>query len=72
MSFDDLKAAIEKQSGHEVKVMDLDKLGRYVIDGVKKGDFIIAFDLDRTGELLHRRADEIAQAQLPEAHQLGI
>lgn len=72
MSFEDLKAAIETQTGREVNVMDLDVLGRRVIDGIRNDEFIIGFDLDRAAQLLHRRADDIAEGRLPEAHQLGI
>lgn len=71
MTFDELKAAMEK-SGREVPVADLPELGRFVIDGVKRGDFIIAHGLDETAELLHRRADAIAAAKLPPHHQIGV
>jgi NAD(P)-dependent dehydrogenase (short-subunit alcohol dehydrogenase family) len=71
MTFTELKAAMER-SGREVQVMDLDVLGRFVIDGVKADRYIIAFNLDGTAELLHRRADAIAAAELPPHHQLGV
>ncbi|HUW02822.1 MAG TPA: SDR family NAD(P)-dependent oxidoreductase [Acidimicrobiales bacterium] len=71
MTFDELKAAMEK-SGREVPVADLAALGRFVVAGVKRGDFIIAHGLDETAELLHRRADAIAKAELPPHHQMGI
>jgi NAD(P)-dependent dehydrogenase (short-subunit alcohol dehydrogenase family) len=71
MTFDELKAMMEK-SGREVKVMDLDVLGRFVVDGVKDDRFIIGYDLDGTAELLHRRADAIAKAELPPHYQLGV
>jgi hypothetical protein len=71
MTFAALKAMME-QSGREVKVMDLDVLGRFVVDGVKHDRFIIGYDLDGTAELLHRRADAIAKAELPPHHQLGV
>ncbi len=71
MTFAELKAAMER-SGREVQVMDLDVLGRFVIDGVKADRYIIAFNLDGTAELLHRRADAIAAGELPPHHQLGV
>lgn len=71
MTFDELKAAMEK-SGREVPVADLADLGRFAVAGVKRGDHIIARDLDSTAELLHRRADAIARAELPPHHQIGI
>jgi NAD(P)-dependent dehydrogenase (short-subunit alcohol dehydrogenase family) len=71
MTFDELKAAMER-SGRQVEVMDLDVLGRYVIEGVKAERYIIAFNLDSTAELLHRRADAIGRAELPPHHQLGV
>jgi len=71
MTFDELKAAVEA-SGREVTVADLDELGRFVVEGVKAGRFIIGHDLEATGELLHRRADAIARAELPPHHDMGV
>lgn len=71
MTFTELKAAMER-SGREVPVADLTELGRFAVAGAKRGDFVIAHDLDGTADLLHRRADAIAAAQLPPHHQLGI
>ena len=67
MTFDQLKAMMEK-SGREVPVADLDELGRFVVEGVRAGRYIIAKNLDETAELLHRRADAIAAAALPPHH----
>lgn len=71
MTFDELKVALER-SGHDVPVADLAELGRFAVAGVKRGDYVIARDLDRTAELLHRRADAIADARLPPHHDLGV
>jgi NAD(P)-dependent dehydrogenase (short-subunit alcohol dehydrogenase family) len=71
MTFAELKARME-QGGRTVKVMDLDVLGRFVIEGVKDGRYIIGFDLDGTAELLHRRADAIGRGELPPHHQLPV
>lgn len=71
MTFDELKAAMEK-SGLDVPVADLPALGRFVVEGVQRGDYIIARDLDRTAELLHRRADAIGRAELPPHHEIGV
>lgn len=71
MTFTELKSALER-SGREVPVADLAELGRFAVAGAKRGDYVIAHDLDRTAELLHRRADAIAAAQLPPHHDLGI
>jgi NAD(P)-dependent dehydrogenase (short-subunit alcohol dehydrogenase family) len=71
MTFDELKAMVEK-SGRKAKVMDLDVLGRFVIEAVKDDRFIIAYNLESTAELLHRRADAIARAELPPHHQMGV
>jgi NAD(P)-dependent dehydrogenase (short-subunit alcohol dehydrogenase family) len=71
MTFDELKAAMER-AGRQVEVMDLDVLGRFVLEGVKAERYIIAFNLDSTAELLHRRADAIGRAELPPHHQLGV
>jgi len=71
MTFGELKATMER-AGHDVKVADLAELGRFVMQGVKRGDFIIARGLDQTAELLRRRADAIERAELPPHHGLGV
>ena len=71
MTFDELKAAMA-ESGRDVPVMDLDELGRFVIGGVKEDRFIIGYHLDAIADLLHRRADAIARAELPPHHQMGV
>ncbi len=71
LTFDELKAMMEK-AGHEVRVMDLDELGRFAVQGVKEGRFIIGYGLDGTAELLHRRADAIAESELPPPHDIGV
>ena len=52
-------------AGRPVAVVDLLELGRFVVAGVKAEKFIIGYDLDRAGRLLHARADAIAEGQLP-------
>ena len=71
MTFNELKAALEK-AGRKVPVADLPALGRFAVDGAKRGDFIIARNLDDTADLLHRRADAIGRGELPPHHGLGI
>ena len=56
--------------GHNVDLMDLNELGRFVVQGVKDGRYVIGYNLDDAGKLLHARADAIAQAQLPPHHNL--
>ena len=71
MTFTELKATME-EAGHDVKVADLAALGRFVMEGVKRGDFIIAHNLSDTAALLRRRADAIERAELPPHHGLGV
>ena len=71
MTFDELKAAMER-SGMEVPVADVGELGRFAVAGAKRGDYIIARDLDQTAALLRRRADAIEHAQLPPHHEIGV
>ena len=52
-------------AGRPVDVVDLLELGRFVVAGVKAEKFIIGYDLDRAGKLLHARADAIAEGNLP-------
>jgi NAD(P)-dependent dehydrogenase (short-subunit alcohol dehydrogenase family) len=65
-SFEEFKAQMAA-TGHTVDVMDLHELGRFCVEGVKRGDFIIGHGLDESAALLHRRADAIARGQLPPA-----
>jgi NAD(P)-dependent dehydrogenase (short-subunit alcohol dehydrogenase family) len=69
MTFDDLKAALEK-AGRDVQVADLDQLGEDTVDAVARRQFIIARDIDNTVELLHRRADAIGRFEVPPHHQM--
>jgi NAD(P)-dependent dehydrogenase (short-subunit alcohol dehydrogenase family) len=66
-TFEEFKAALAAQ-GRNVDVVDLVELGRFVLRGVKAGDFIIGYDLDEAGQLLHARADAIAKGELPPTH----
>ena len=54
--------------GKPAEVADLDALGRFVLDGVKAGRFVIAHDLDQSATLLHARADAIGRGELPPHH----
>ena len=54
--------------GRPADVADLDELGRFAVDGVKAGRYVIAHDLDQSGALLHARADAIARGELPPHH----
>ena len=71
MTFDELKSMLEA-AGREVEVADLDELGRFVVEAVKERRYIIGHGLDETAELLHRRADAIARAELPPHHEMGL
>ena len=71
MTFAELKAAMER-SGREVPVADLTQLGRFVVEGIQRGDYIIGKGLDETAALLHRRADAIGRAELPPHHGMEI
>ena len=71
MTFDELKALLEK-AGRDVKVADLDELGRFVVDCVAERRYVIARDLDDTIDLLHRRADAIGRFEVPPYHDMGL
>ncbi len=57
-------------AGRSADVVDLLELGRFVVAEIRKGSFIIGHDLPEAGELLHRRADAIANGLLPPHHNL--
>jgi NAD(P)-dependent dehydrogenase (short-subunit alcohol dehydrogenase family) len=63
-TFEEFKAQLAA-AGRPTDTMDLLELGRHVVEGVKDGRFIIGYDLDRAGELLHARADAVAKGELP-------
>ena len=65
-TFAEFKAALEA-AGKPSDVMDLTELGRFVVRGVKAGDYVIGYGLDEWAEMLHARADAIAKGQLPPA-----
>jgi len=63
-TFAEFKAALAA-AGRPTDTVDLDELGRFAVQGVKDGRFVIMHDLDRAGALLHARADAIAKGALP-------
>jgi NAD(P)-dependent dehydrogenase (short-subunit alcohol dehydrogenase family) len=63
-TFAEFKDLME-QAGREVNIVDVVELGRFALQGVKEGKFVIGHDLERAGELLHARADAIAEGHLP-------
>jgi NAD(P)-dependent dehydrogenase (short-subunit alcohol dehydrogenase family) len=65
-TFEELKAQLEA-SGHPAELMDLGELGRFCVEGVKRGDFVIGHGLKEVAAMLHRRADQIGSGQLPQA-----
>lgn len=71
MSFEQLKERLEA-TGREVRVADLDELGRFVVDCVSRRQYIIARDIDGTVDLLHRRADAIGRLEVPPHHEMGL
>jgi NAD(P)-dependent dehydrogenase (short-subunit alcohol dehydrogenase family) len=65
-TFEEFKTQLEA-AGRSVEVMDLRELGRFCVQGVKKGEFIIGYGLEEAASMLHRRADAIGAGQLPPA-----
>lgn len=64
-TFAELKKSIEEKIGAPVPVMDLLELGRFAVQGVKDGRYVIGLNMDQTGEMLKRRADQLARCELP-------
>jgi NAD(P)-dependent dehydrogenase (short-subunit alcohol dehydrogenase family) len=65
-TFEEFKSQLAA-AGRSVDVVDLRQLGRFVVQGVKAGDFIIGHGLKEAAEMLHRRADAIGEGRLPPA-----
>jgi NAD(P)-dependent dehydrogenase (short-subunit alcohol dehydrogenase family) len=70
-TFAEFKAALAA-AGRPTDTVDLDELGRFAVQGVKDGKFVIMHDLGRAGALLHARADAIAQGLLPPSALNGL
>jgi NAD(P)-dependent dehydrogenase (short-subunit alcohol dehydrogenase family) len=63
-TFAGFRAAMEA-AGRPAEIMDVDELGRFALQGVKDGRFVISYGLDEVRDMLHRRADAIGEARLP-------
>ena len=57
-------------AGLPTDTVDLSELGRFAIQGVKDGKFVISYGLEEAADLLHARADAIAKGDLPPAARL--
>ena len=70
-TFAEFKAALAA-AGRPTHTMDLAELGRFAVQGVKEGRFVISHNLDQAGRLLHARADAIARGDLPPSALQGL
>ena len=70
-TFAEFKTALAA-AGRPTDVVDLDELGRFAVQGVKDGKFVISHNLDAAGRLLHARADAIAKGELPPSALEGL
>jgi NAD(P)-dependent dehydrogenase (short-subunit alcohol dehydrogenase family) len=71
MTFDEMKAMLAK-GGRDVTEADLDELGDFAVTEAAARRYLIARDLDHTVALLHRRADAIAQREIPPHHGMPL
>ena len=71
MTFDEMKAMLAT-AGRDVTEADLDELGDFAVTEAAARRFIIARDLDRTVDLLHRRADAIGRREVPPHHSMPL
>lgn len=67
MTFNEMKVMLEK-AGRDVKEADLDAQGDLVVQATIDRRYIITMDLRDTVDLLHRRADAIAEFRVPPHH----
>jgi NAD(P)-dependent dehydrogenase (short-subunit alcohol dehydrogenase family) len=70
-TFAEFKEALAA-AGRPTDIVDLDELGRFAVQGLKDGKFVISHGLDRAGALLHARADAIAEGELPPSALEGL
>ncbi len=54
-------------AGLPTDTVDLPELGRFLLQGIKDGKFVISHGLEDAADLLHARADAIAKGDLPPA-----
>jgi NAD(P)-dependent dehydrogenase (short-subunit alcohol dehydrogenase family) len=71
MTFDEMKDMLAR-AGRDVTEADLDELGDFAVGEAAARRYVIARDLDRTVELLHRRADAIGRRQVPPHHGMPL
>ena len=70
-TFAEFKAALAA-AGRPTEVMDLRELGRFAVQGVKEGRFVISHNLEDAGRLLHARADANTKGELPPSALEGL
>jgi len=70
-TFAEFKAALAA-AGRSTATVDLVELGRFALQGVKEGRFVISRNLDDAARLLHARADAIARGELPPSALEGL
>ncbi|MBV8160781.1 MAG: SDR family NAD(P)-dependent oxidoreductase [Acidimicrobiia bacterium] len=68
-SFEEFKQQLAA-AGRPTDTVDLTGLGRFLLQGVKDGKFVISHGLEEAADLLHARADAIAKGDLPSAARL--
>jgi hypothetical protein len=66
-----MKAMLAK-AGRDVTEADLDELGDFAVGEAAARRYVIARDLDRTVDLLHRRADAIGRREVPPHHNMPV
>jgi NAD(P)-dependent dehydrogenase (short-subunit alcohol dehydrogenase family) len=71
MTFDEMKAMLAR-AGRDVSEADLDELGDFAVGEAAARRYVIARDLDRTVDLLHRRADAIGRREVPPHHGMPL
>ena len=70
-TFAEFRAALAA-AGRPTNTMDLGELGRFAVQGLKEGRFVISHNLEDAGRLLHARADAIAKGELPPSALQGL
>jgi len=71
MTFDEMKTMLA-DAGKDVTEADLDELGDFAVTEAAARRYLIARDLGRTVELLHRRADAIGRREVPPHHGMPL
>ncbi len=62
-----------RKAGFDMPVQDLDELAQFVLEGIRKEDFVIMIDRESMAATLNERAAKLARGECPiELQHMGL